>query len=151
MPPNCRRQLARLRGGAVAVESAIVLSLWLLLVIASIELSLCALRYNLLAEASRELSRQIMVHGSLSTDPWGPATLTVKANSSSDLVAAVQNRLPTMNTADVDVEVEWLDGGNAPNDRVRILIAYTHINHIPFAIINREMPLRAECIVRILH
>ncbi|MFX8976598.1 TadE/TadG family type IV pilus assembly protein, partial [Acinetobacter baumannii] len=65
------------RRGVVAVESAVVLSVFLLVLFGLIDLGLAVLNYNNLREAAQQLTRVAAVRGSNAAPQyttWGPAT-----------------------------------------------------------------------------
>ena len=62
------------RHGATMVEMAIVLLVFLMLVFGMLDLGLGVFRYNELAQASREVAREVVVHGAYADKlgVWGP-------------------------------------------------------------------------------
>lgn len=119
----------RARSGALVVEGAIVLGVVLTLLLGMLDLAIAVLRFNTLSEAARRGARAAIVHGELSSPEktsWGPATFTGTADDSSELAAAIRPVLVAFDAADVAVTADWLDGGNARDDRVRIAVSYSH-------------------------
>lgn len=122
------------RCGATMVECAITLPVMLLVLFALLDLGLAAMRYNSLAEASRQIAREAIIHGSLAPDTsgtWGPGEYLGTAGDATDFVTSIQGLLPTMKKSDVTVRVTWLDGDNSPRDRVQVETAYQHQPLIP--------------------
>jgi hypothetical protein len=110
------------------VESAIVLPALVLLIFGMLDLSLALFRQNILSEAARRGARLAIVHGQLAPlgwdgGPWGPTTIDVKANTSGvPLVSDVEPVLVGCDLSQTDIKAEWIDGGNAVEQRVRITI-----------------------------
>jgi len=134
IPPRVRRPRPRLAGsagfrcpalhaarcGATLVETAIVLNLFLLLILGSFDLGIAVYRNNTLSQAARQGARQAAVHGSLaaSMTAWGPSTYNGTAGDGSVYAAAVSPTLVGFTLANVTIKVEWIDGGNAAQQRV---------------------------------
>lgn len=126
---TCRRFLTHqdpgARRGAVMVEMAIVLNVFLLLILGTLDLGLATYRYNTLSQVARQGSRQAIVHGKLAPPlmtAWGPATYTGTAGDGSVYAQAVSPMLVGFVPEDVAIRVEWPDGGNAIQQRVRYTV-----------------------------
>jgi Flp pilus assembly protein TadG len=114
------------RCGATLVETAIVLNLFLLLILGSFDLGIAVYRNNTLSQAARQGARQAAVHGSLaapSMNAWGPETYHGTAGDGSVYAAAVSPTLVGFALANVTIKVEWIDGGNAAQQRVRYTVS----------------------------
>ena len=123
-----RRQVGA-RRGAVLVEMAIVSSVFLLLILGTFDLGIATYRYNTISQAARQGARQAVVHGSLAPPTmtaWGPATYTGTAGDGSVYAQAVSPMLVGFNLNDVAIKVEWPDGGNALQQRVRYTVSTTY-------------------------
>jgi hypothetical protein len=110
------------RRGAAMVEMAIVLSVFLLLVLGTMDLGIATYRYNTLSQAARQGVRQAVVHGNLAPPEmpaWGPATYNGTAGDGSAYAQAVSPMLVGFNLNTVTIKVEWPDGGNAIQQRAR--------------------------------
>jgi hypothetical protein len=126
--------MKRIRAGATMLECAFVLPIVFLLLFALLDLGIAAVRYNALADASRRIAREAIIHGSLApaeTGTWGPAEFVGTAADNSQLVSSVQGVLPTMEANLVSVRVSWLDGENSPRDRVEVELTYQHEPLLP--------------------
>ena len=107
------------------VETAIVLSVFLLLVIGGMDLALATYKYNTLSQAARQGARQAVVHGSLAAPAmttWGPETYNGTANDGSQYAKAVSPMLVGFVLSNVTIKVEWIDGGNSIQQRVRYTV-----------------------------
>ena len=109
------------------VESVVILSTLLLIVFATFDLGLAALRYNTLSYAARHVARVAIVRGA-SAPPeytaWGPNAYSGNAGDGSEIANAAALLLPTMKASDVQINVNWTDGDNREDDRVVVQFNY---------------------------
>jgi Flp pilus assembly protein TadG len=122
------------RRGVAILECALVLPVLLFVLFSMLDLGLAAVRYNALAEASRRIAREAILHGATaptSSGMWGPATFAGTAADSSTIVAPVKNMLPTMIASDVNISVTWPDSDNSPRDPVQVVVTYVHHPIVP--------------------
>jgi Flp pilus assembly protein TadG len=111
------------------VEMSIVLSTFLLLTLGGLDLGLATFRNNTLSQAARCGARQAAVHGSLAAPAmtaWGPTTYNGNAGDGSQYAAAVSPMLAGFTLSKVTIKVEWIDGGNAIQQRVRYTVSTTY-------------------------
>lgn len=120
------------RRGAVLVEAAITLPVFLLLVFGLIDLGIAVQRYNLCAEAARIGARMAIVHGSDASrlGPWTSANAEAGIRARIDPLMAAA----AVNPADVHVTVTYLKtadekDNNAPGSEVlvRVTVDYEHL------------------------
>ena len=122
------------RSGATIVESALLLPVLTLTLFSMLDLGLAAMRYNALAEASRRIAREAIMHGSLAPETssiWGPTAYSGTVADTSDVVVPARGMLPTMAETQVSVQVTWPDSDNSPRDRVQVELAYEHRSLVP--------------------
>jgi Flp pilus assembly protein TadG len=106
-----------------------VLSVFLLLVIGGMDLGIATYRYNTLSLVAREGARQAAVHGSLAAPAmtvWGPATYSGTAGDGSVYALAVSPMLVGFTLTNVSIKVEWIDGSNNIQKRVRYTVTTTY-------------------------
>jgi Flp pilus assembly protein TadG len=118
---------SRHRRGVAAVEGATVILAFLTLILGLLDFGLAVLNYNNLTSVAGRLGRAAIVHGNKSgpeLTPWGPATYTGTAADGGEIPAAVRPYLATMPAAQVQIRVEWPDGGNAVGQRVMTTVTY---------------------------
>jgi Flp pilus assembly protein TadG len=141
------------RRGASLVEGAVVLVVTFLLIFGGLDMGLAVTRYNALCEGARRAAREAIVHGESSTQlgSLGPANMEFTANESNDIADAFRYVLPTINPAEVDVLVEWPDGGNQINDRVRVTLEYQHRSVVPVFLGVGTLNLKAISTMSIAH
>lgn len=143
------------RRGATIVETAIVLSVFVTLVLGMIDLGYGLFRYHILAQSSRRLARQAVVHGKLATrlEPWGPETVQTTADGETAISEAIRGSLVGWNLADVAVEVQWLDGGNDGElgHRVQVSVSAPYEPMLTFMVGSPQVTLSAASTMRIAH
>lgn len=122
---RARGGASRGRRGATLVEGAIVLATLVMVVLGSLDLSLAVWRYNTVSQAARQGAREAAVHGAQAGPArtiWGPATRVVVANDGSEIAAAVLPSLVGIAPDAVTIRIEWPDGVNTFQSRVRCTI-----------------------------
>ena len=149
------RRGERGRTGAVAVENAIVLPIALLALFAILDLGLASLRYNTLAEAARRLARAAATHGRETPTEiggdWGPEQIVAEASSSIDPALTIHPLLPTMDPADVSIEMTWPDTTNNSRSRVRVKLNYKHQPLVPGLTPWGELDLESTSQMRVIN
>lgn len=117
-----------------------------------LDLGLAVLRQNSLDAAARQVARAAIVRGAMapSQDAWGPASLVTVAAKSSEIASTARALLVTINPRHVQLQVDWPDGGNQPEQRVRVRINYRHQSMFP-ALYGSHLQLRSECVMKIAH
>lgn len=126
----------------------------MLILFAMLDLGLAAVRYNALADASRRIAREVILHGAVaptSSGIWGPTTFSGTAASGSVIVASVQNTLPTMSLGDVNVSVTWPESDNSPRDPVRVEVSYTHRPIVPAISVWGPVTLRSVSTMHVVN
>jgi TadE-like protein len=149
---TCHSRLTR--SGVTAIETAVVLSLFLMLSFVILNLGLSAFRYNTLGAAARRVARESIVHGAAASperDVWGPTPFAGNAANEHPIANVAAEILPTMNPAEIAVDVTWPDGENRENDRVRVRLTYVDAPFIPFLSLGAPLTLKADCTMRIVH
>jgi Flp pilus assembly protein TadG len=136
------------------VESAVVLATTLLLLLGMLELSIVLVRHTVMSEAARRIARAAMIHGASATatqSHWGPASVTINAASSHPAATAVRDVLMTLDPAQVQIAVQWPDGGNNPDQRVRVAVTFTHQPIVPVPGWYNHLDLQGSSTMRIAH
>jgi hypothetical protein len=144
----------RSRSGVTIVESAIVLTVLTLIVVGILDVGIAVLRYNSLSDAARRLARTVVVHGAMAEPQhaiWGPDEYSAAASDNSAIAAAVRPLLIAASPDDVSIHVEWIDGGNEPDQRVRVTLRHTHAHFVPSLMGGSPVPLEAVSTMRIAH
>ncbi|MGH8013727.1 MAG: TadE/TadG family type IV pilus assembly protein [Candidatus Binataceae bacterium] len=111
------------RTGQTAVEFAIVVSIFSLMIFAVFMLGLAAYSYNMVCAASREAARYAMVHGPASANP---------ANNARIAQVAI-DYAPGLALTAADVSVTWPADPNQPStDDAKVVVTYQYRVEIPF-------------------
>ncbi len=142
------------RRGVTAVEGAIVLSVFLLILFVMLDLGLMVLDYNLLCEGAGRLCREAKVHGSRSAPQetmWGPDEVAGKAADGSQYAQSFEQVLATLPLADVNYTLEWPAGTNHPDDQVRATLSYQYTPMVPFVLGTQPIALEAVATLRVDH
>lgn len=149
-----RRALCRRRGAAM-FETAVVLSVFLMLVLGFLDLGVATFRYHLVSQAARHGARQAIVHGSMAPaamGTWGPTAVAASANATGvPLVDAVKPYLIGFDLSQTQVNATWLDGSNDPGLRVQVVITTSYRPVVPFVLGTTPMNLRGASTLTIAH
>ena len=122
--PVTERHVPASRSGAVMVEAAVVLGVFLTVLMASLDLSLAVLVDNSLGDAARRLSRAGIVRGSGGAfTAWGPTPFEGTADEQTEIAQTIQNHLVIVDPAEVQIAVQWPDGGNEEGDRIEVTLS----------------------------
>ena len=140
------------RSGVATLESAIILTTSLVLVLGILDLGMATYRYNLLADAARRLAREAIVRGaeaSPEVQPWGPTEIVGTAADNTPPANLIRPLLVGFDLSKVTVNVVWLEGDNTSESRVRVQLEYSHK---PLTLLNLgAVNLRATSTMRIVH
>jgi Flp pilus assembly protein TadG len=155
------------RRGAVTVEAAIVIPVFLLMVIGMIDLGLGMARRATLSHACREGARQAAVHGRFAPagwngGPWGTAaiasapagtipTIIQQADVDGWPANAVRPMLVNCSPSETTVQVEWLDSSDLPEKRVRVTVTSSYRPMTTWLFGGAPITLRATSTVLISH
>lgn len=141
------------RSGAVAVEGAIVLSVFLIVLLAMLDVSLAAARYNALSECARRAGRMAIVRGERSpaSRQFGPATWEGTAKDTHAVTSPLRPLLVAMPSDQVHIKMTWPDGGNKVGQRVRIELTYSQKPTVPVLLGSKPWKLTSATTMRIVH
>jgi Flp pilus assembly protein TadG len=104
--------------GQALVEFSLTIIVFMVLVLAVVDVGRAVWNYNTLASATREGTRFAIVHGSNASTPSGPSSNDAKVN------AAVAKYASGLNSANLTTTSTWLDGSNAAGSRVKVTTTY---------------------------
>ena len=141
------------RRGVAAVEAAVVLTTFLVVLFALFDVALASARSNALSESACRAARAAIVRGGKSptSSRLGPSTWSGTAASNHVVTQAIRPLLITMPPGQVQVRLTWPDGGNAVGQRVRVEVSYQQQNSVPFVFGSTPWPLQASSTMRIVH
>jgi hypothetical protein len=132
----------------------LVLAALTLIVMGILDVGIAVLRYNGLSDAARRLARCVIVHGAMAQPQhsvWGPEEYAATADDQSEIAAAVRPWLIAAAPEDVSIRVQWIDGDNQPNQRVRVTLQYAHERFVPLLFGGSPVPLEAVSTMQIAH
>ena len=145
----------RSRRGATVLEMAIILPLFLTLALGMLDLGIAVFRYHIITEAARQGTRQAIVHGSRSNEPWGPAAYSGTGNDAHPLVDALHELLfnSGLDLSQVTIQAEWPDAGNDPmeENRVQVSVSVPYHPIVTFIFGNPTYTLQATSTMIICH
>lgn len=142
------------RSGAVMVEVAVVITVFLTLTLGGVDLLTGVYRNNTLSQAARYGARQAIVHGAFASPKmtvWGPAEHNGTAADGSEFATAVRPMLVGFPLSQVTIRVEWPDGGNAIGQRVRFTVSTPYRPLLGFIYGNRTYTLSGVSTMPIAH
>lgn len=122
--PKTRRRASR--RATTLVETAVILNVFLVLILGTLDFGLATYRYNTLSQAARQGARQAAVHGALAAPAmttWGPGAYSGTAADGSQQAQAVSSMLAGFPLSNVTIRVEWTDGGNQVQQHVRYTVS----------------------------
>jgi Flp pilus assembly protein TadG len=117
------------------VETAVVLTVFLTILLGSLDLGLVMLRQNVLAAAATRIARAASFRGQRAAaegSDWGPRTVVETGVSNEEIAEIVRPVLVTIADEDARIRIEWPDGLNEPGSRLRVTVAYRHRWMLPF-------------------
>jgi len=142
------------RRAAALVEAAVVLPVCVLFLLGLLELSLALVRHTVMAEAARRVARAAIIHGTNATSAqghWGPAIVSINAAANHPAAASVRDVLMTLDPAQVQISIQWPDGGNKCDQRVQVGVTYRHQPLIPIPGWYDHLDLQGSSTMRIAH
>jgi Flp pilus assembly protein TadG len=145
------------REGTVTVESTVVVLALLTMILGMLDLGLAVFQYHVVSEAARQGARLAIVHGQMAPSgwnggSWGPTTINKSANTSgTPLVDEIKPLLVSLDLTQTTIKAEWLDGGNAPENRVRVTVSTTFQSSVTFIFGGSSLNLSASSTMPIAH
>ena len=142
------------RRGALIVEGAIVLSSLIVILFGMLDLALLVFESNTLSEAARRMCRQAAVHGQMAAAPmtvWGPGSVTGTASDGTEYAQALNPELVTFDLTQVNYTIDWPDGTNQPDNRVRVTVNYQYQPMMPFVLGYGSIPITVVSTMQVAH
>jgi hypothetical protein len=137
---------------------AIILGIFLVTTMGMLDLGVGVFRYHLVAQTARFGARRAIVHGEMANQlgSWGPATIDVPATASGVPIVdgpqdGIQPMLVGCDLPQSRIRVEWLDGGNGFEDRVRVTVTSPYTPLFLFIFPNTTINLTASSTMAIAH
>lgn len=141
------------RRGASMVEAAIILPIFLTLILGMLDLSVGVFRQHVVSQAARHGARRAIVHGKMAppkTTAWGTAAYTGNGDASDEIATAIKPSLTGLDPAQTTIQVQWIDGSNDVESRVRVTVSTTW-TPIMLALLGGQKTLTASSTMPIAH
>jgi len=143
------------RNGAATVETALLLLVWLLLLIGTLDLSLVLFRHTFTHHLATTAARLAAVHGANAAPqatPWGPMTVQVTLSDTHPVADLLRPLTGGLSPADFLIRLEWPDGGNNFDQRVRVTVITSQATALGSLFPgNGSVPLQATSLARITY
>ena len=135
------------RRGVSAVESGIVLLVFLTMVMGTIELGIGVFRWHTIAEAARIGARTAIVHGSLANSPW-----SASARGRSGIQSVIQPLLTAAGFQSTPaITVTYVNGTNTPGSLVKVTVSSTYKSSLASVLPGGSVNLSATSTMAITH
>lgn len=142
------------RHGAAALEAAAMLGAWTVLFVGIFDFGSATLHRNLVSHVARQATRLAIVRGSEAGPElpvWGPATQTFRLSDNHPIANTLRPLAGGSATNSFEVTIEWLDGGNEAEKRVRATVTSRYSSMLKFVPGSSNVPLRARSTMPITH
>ena len=143
------------REGATILETAVALSLFVTLLLGTVDLGYGIFRYHVLAQSTRKIARHATVHGSLADElgPWGSDSITASADGNDVVSQYIAESLVGWDLSRVDIQVDWIDGGNEAEKghRIRVRLDAPYQPMMTFILGSPAITLTSTSVMRIAH
>jgi hypothetical protein len=119
------RERSRRRHGAAMVETALVLSAWMILLLGTLDVGMILFRHTVMQQIAAKAARLAMIRGANSTPQiasWGPATVRVRLHQSGSVANLLRPSTGGLTPSGFEVLLEWPDGGNQRDQRVSVTV-----------------------------
>lgn len=120
------QERSRLRRGAAMVETALVLSAWMILLLGTLDIGMILFRHTVMQQIAERAARLAMIRGANSTPQiasWGPATVRVRLHQSDPVANLLRPSTCGLTPSGFEVLLEWTDGGNQRDQRVTVTVS----------------------------
>ncbi len=145
------------RRGAVTLEAAIVIPIFLMIVLGMVDLGIGVFRQATLSQAARVAARKAAVHGQMAPSGWEGGTWGATAIDQNltatgvAVVTAVKPLLASCPPAETRILVAWPDGNNKVGSRVRVQVTSPYQPIMTYIFGSLSVPLSATSTVQISH
>lgn len=151
-PAHKQRPSRRL--GAAALEATAMIGAWTVLFVGIFDFGSATLNRNLVSHVARQATRLAIVRGSAAAPElpvWGPATQTFKLSDNHPIANTLRPLAGGSATNNYEVSIEWIDGGNDAEQRVRATVTARYSSALNFIPGSSNVPLRARSTMPIVH
>lgn len=148
------RRGQRSRFGGTMVETALIIGCWTIVFVGIFDVGIGTLRRNLTAHIARQAARLAIVRGSTSAPeftPWGPQTQIFSLSDDSEIANTLRPIAGGIATSSFQLRLEWLDGNNDPDSRVRVTVSGVYESVLGAVVGHHSIPLQAKSTMSIVH
>ena len=149
-----RKVLQPHRRAAALAEFGVILGAWSVVFFATFDFGISTFRSNLVTHVARQAVRMAIVRGADAGPElpvWGPAAITRKLTDDNEVAATIRQAAGGLLTSGFEVLLEWPDGDNEPESRVRATVTSTHESILAGFIGRGKIPVRSVSTMRIAH
>lgn len=109
------------------IEGVYCLAIVFFLLVGMLEFGVASLRRNLLRDGAARVARAAILRGQKSElSEWGSQHIDLTAADDDSIARAILPSLATMAPEDVRISVDWPDGDNLTEQRIKVVIEYDH-------------------------
>lgn len=144
----------RCRRGATTLETALVVGAWSMIFVGIFDAGVTTMRSNTSSHLARQAARMTIVRGSQAGPElpvWGPTTQTVNLADASEISRTLAPHLRGLNASSFTLKLEWPDGNNNPDSRVRATVTSSYHPVITQITGSGSIPMQAQCTMSIVH
>ena len=152
--PLRRNVLQPDRRAAALAEFGVILGAWSVVFFATFDFGISTFRSNLVTHLARQAVRMAMVRGADAGPElpvWGPEAITVKLTDDNDVATTIKEAAGGILTSGFEILLEWPDGNNEPESRIRATVTSTHESILAGFIGRGKIPVRSVSTMRIAH
>jgi len=142
------------RRGAAMLEATAIMGAWTVLFVGIFDFGSATLRRNLVSHVARQVVRLAIVRGADAGPElpvWGPATQTFQISDNHPIANALRPIAGGSATSSFQVQLEWIDGGNAAEQRVRATVTGRFSSLLGVVVGSKNVPLQARSTMPIVH
>lgn len=142
------------RRGAAMLEATAIIGAWTVLFVGIFDFGSATLRRNLVSHVARQAVRLAIVRGADAGPElpvWGPATQTFRISDNHPIANILRPIAGGSATSNFDVQLQWIDGGNAAEQRVEATVTGRFNSVLGVVTGSKNVPLRARSTMPIAH
>lgn len=152
--PEFGTRRSRCRVGATTLETALVMGTWTMVFVGIFDAGVTTMRSNTASHLARQAARMTIVRGSQAGPElpvWGPTTRIVNLADASEISRTLAPHLRGLNASAFNLKLEWLDGNNDPDSRVRATVTSAYSPVLTKLTGLGSIPMQAQCTMSIVH
>ena len=152
--PKSRIGQTKTRRGAAMLEATAIIGAWTVLFVGIFDFGSATLRRNLVSHVARQAVRLAIVRGADAGPElpvWGPATQTFRISDNHPIANILRPLAGGSATSNFDVQLQWIDGGNAAEQRIRATVTGRFNSMLGVVVGSKNVPLQATSTMPIVH